>query len=327
MKCEVLIDYFTFTVRGEESPQAVIKKWLSMDPALFEDPGYGLLGYNKILRFSDIVVCYEPREDENFHNMGICVSMSGKGCRAFETMSHFKCENSPFEKLFELISIDPDAKMTRIDIACDDHSGMLDMDTIIDKFRNNDINSRTQKRQIVLNYDGSDYCGATCYLGSPSSEFRTRIYNKALEQHVDGHWIRVELVLRSQHADLFVDNVVNYALVGELAAAVINDKFSFIERDDSNISRCSVCGWWRDFVGSLEKVHLVSRKAVQSPVEKIASWYEAQVGPSAAILIKTLGFDLLLDIAFRSESRLTSKQEAIIDDWRQFRRVCDVTQK
>ena len=42
--------------------------------------------------------------------------------------------------------------------------------------------------------------------------------------------------------------------LGKLAAQVMNDKLSFIERDDSNITRCSVCSWWQNFVEELESI-------------------------------------------------------------------------
>ena len=40
----------------------IIQPWaIPVDPALFQDAGYSLLGYSEVLRFSDICVCYEPR--------------------------------------------------------------------------------------------------------------------------------------------------------------------------------------------------------------------------------------------------------------------------
>ncbi len=86
MKCQVLIDWLTFSVK-ETDPNKVIQTYLGMDPALFQDTGYSLMGYNKVIRFSDILVCSEGREDDYFKDMGVCVSMSGNGCRTFETMS------------------------------------------------------------------------------------------------------------------------------------------------------------------------------------------------------------------------------------------------
>ena len=200
MKCQVSIDWLTFSVKKED-PSEVIREYLGLDPVLFQDVGYSLLGYNKVLRFSDICVCYEPRQNDFFKNMGVCVSMSGNGCRAFETMSKLGKdkrggESVAFPALFQLLTADESANISRLDIACDDREGYLDMEQVIDKIRSNGINSRLKKRTIDISLDGLEQAGSTVYIGAPSSDFRIRIYDKALEQGVDGHWIRVELVMR-----------------------------------------------------------------------------------------------------------------------------------
>ena len=320
MKCEVLIDWLTFSVKKDD-PSEVIREYLGLDPALFQDTGYSLLGYNKVLRFSDICVCYEPRENKHFQNMGICVSMSGNGCRAFETMSKLGAKDKQgtqsvaFPALFQLLTADETANVSRIDIACDDREGSLNMDEIIDRTRSNEINSRLLRRTINFSLNGKDKAGATVYIGAPSSEFRVRIYDKALEQGVEGHWIRVELVMRSANANAFVEDMTNSENVGKLAAQVINDKFSFIERDDSNISRCTVCDWWQNFVDELDKVRLVSRDVIQHGVERIRSWIENQVGPSLYVLMKTMGIIDIYNIAASSAGRISAQQEALIMDF------------
>ena len=320
MKCEVLIDWLTFSVKKDD-PSEVIREYLGLDPALFQDTGYSLLGYNKVLRFSDICVCYEPRENKHFQNMGICVSMSGNGCRAFETMSKLGAKDKQgtqsvaFPALFQLLTADETANVSRIDIACDDREGYLNMDEIIDRTRSNEINSRLLRRTINFSLNGKDKAGATVYIGAPSSEFRVRIYDKALEQGVEGHWIRVELVMRSANANAFVEDMTNSENVGKLAAQVINDKFSFIERDDSNISRCTVCDWWQNFVDELDKVRLVSRDVIQHGVERIRSWIENQVGPSLYVLMKTMGIIDIYNIAASSAGRISVQQEALIMDF------------
>ena len=320
MKCEVLIDWLTFSVKKDD-PSEVIREYLGLDPALFQDTGYSLLGYNKVLRFSDICVCYEPRENKHFQNMGICVSMSGNGCRAFETMSKLGAKDKQgtqsvaFPALFQLLTADETANVSRIDIACDDREGYLNMDEIIDRTRSNEINSRLLRRTINFSLNGKDKAGATVYIGAPSSEFRVRIYDKALEQGVEGHWIRVELVMRSANANAFVEDMTNSENVGKLAAQVINDKFSFIERDDSNISRCTVCDWWQNFVDELDKVRLVSRDVIQHGVERIRSWIENQEGPSLYVLMKTMGIIDIYNIAASSAGRISAQQEALIMDF------------
>lgn len=320
MKCQVSIDWLTFSVKKDD-PNEVIKDYLGLDPVLFQDTGYSLLGYNKVLRFSDICVCYEPRQNDFFKNMGVCVSMSGNGCRTFETMSKLGAKDKQgsqsvaFPALFQLLTADETANVSRIDIACDDREGYLDMDEIIDRTRSNKINSRLLRRTINFSLNGKDKAGATVYIGAPSSDFRVRIYDKALEQGVEGHWVRVELVMRSANANAFVAEMTNSENVGKLAAQVINDKFSFIERDDSNISRCTVCEWWKNFVDELDKVRLVSRDVIQHGVERIRSWIESQVGPSLYVLMKTMGIMDIYSIAANSVNRISSQQEALIQDF------------
>lgn len=317
MKAEVLIDWLTFTVKGYE-PQQVIRNFLGMDPALFQDAGFGILGYNRVLRFSDILVCYEPRENEYFKDMGVCVSMSGNGCRAFEAFSSYG--PVPFAALFQLLEDTPGSNVSRIDVACDDGAGALDMDKIIDKVQHNEINSRMTARSVLVSWDGLYKNGATVYIGAESSAFRLRIYDKALEQGTQDHWVRVEMVMRGCNANAFVHEVVQGKPVGQLASQVLNDKISFIERDDGNISRCSVCSWWADFVQELTVLHLTTRPEVQHSVARIDRWVVEQVGPSLAVLVRSFGIQHLVEIALTAQDRLSDQQKALIED---FRRLSD----
>ena len=316
MKCQVLVDWLTFSVK-EQDPAKVIREYLGLDPELFQDAGYGLLGYNRVLRFSDICVCYEPRENDFFRDMGVCVSMSGNGCRAFETMSKLTQagQDSVFPTLFQLLAADETANVSRLDIACDDREGFLNMEEIVEKVQANEINSRMTKRSVIVSFDGTQRSGSTIYLGAPSSDFRVRIYDKALEEGVDGHWIRVELVMRHKNAAAFVEQMNSAPSVGKLAAQVVNDKFSFIERDDSNITRCTVCGWWQSFVDELESVRLVARCVIQHSVERIENWIESQVGPSLAVILNTLGWPHLFELARAAAGRLSAWQLSLISDY------------
>lgn len=327
MKCQVLVDWLTFSVKVQD-PKLVIQKYLGMDPDLFQDTGYSLLGYNKVLRFSDICVCYEPRENDYFKDMGVCVSMSGNGCRTFETMSKLTFEGArdkqgmesiAFPVLFQMLASEETANISRIDIACDEKDGVLDMDEIVKKVQSNEVNSRMTKRSVVVSYNGTQRSGSTVYIGAASSDFRVRIYDKALEMGVTGPWVRVELVMRGKNANAFVGQAVNTQTVGKLAAQVINDKLSFIDWDDSNITRCSVCQWWRDFVDELEAVRLVARCVIQHSVEQIDDWVTNQVGPSLAILYRTLGWPHLFELARDAGRRLSDKQQSLVSDYNALR--------
>lgn len=327
MKAEVLVDWLTFSVStlrygdnashvdvSEYTPQEVIRYFLGMDPCLFRDMPCPVPGYTVALGFNNIFVCYEPRENDHFHNLGVCVSMSGNGCRCFESMSSYK--PAPFEALFQLISDTPGSNVSRVDVACDDHDGALDMDLIIEKVQNNEVNSRMTKRSLNRSWDGLYKNGDTAYIGSSKSEFRIRIYDKALEQGIKGHWVRVEMVIRGKNANSFVHQAAQGAVFGQLAAQVLNDKFLFIERDDTNISRCSVCSWWLDFVETLETLHLVTRPELDLVVNRIDRWVRGQVAPSLAVLAQTYGIEHVVEIALTAFDRLNEQQRALIRDFR-----------
>ncbi len=97
-----------------------------------------------------------------------------------------------FPVLFQLLASTDGANVSRLDIACDDRAGYLSMDDVPGKVQANEVNSRMTARSAVVSFNGTRRNGATAYIGAASSDFRVRIYDKALEQGTDGHWVRVE---------------------------------------------------------------------------------------------------------------------------------------
>lgn len=333
MKCAVSIDWLSFTVKGMWWND-VIQNFLGMDPDLFQDLSITMNGYQRVKAFNSIYVCFQPRENEYFKNMGVNVSMSGTGCRTFENFSSFAGtgdkeseESKAFQCLFAKIDGDANVKISRLDVACDDKEGYLDMEVMEDCVEYDEIRSRLKKRDVHKSKNGKKNTGKTIYIGSESSDFRIRIYDKAKQMNVEGHWIRVEMVLRGRNANGFVSELLNdeEKSVGKLAAEVLNDKFTFIENDDSNISRCSVCPWWRKFVETLESVHLVTCEAIQHNVDKIMEWVDKQVAPSLFIISKTLGFDSLKLLVESVHERVYKdrKKLAVMNDWHNIHRQND----
>lgn len=325
MKCAVLIDWLTFTVKDMSDPDQVIAWYLGMDADLFKDEPFGLMGYDKVKSFNGIMVCFAPRENEYFKGMGVCVSMSGEGCRTFETMSKLQLDDQrekgsasyAFPALFQLLHVGENCNVSRVDLACDDRFGFLNLSTIVDAVNDNAINSRIQKRTVMTSFNGRQSTGTSVYLGSESSDFRIRIYDKAKEQgDFESHWVRVELVMRGKHANSFVNSFVNSAAVGELAAGILKDKVSFIELDDSNISRCTPCHWWVDFVGSVEAVQLVASELSKHSLDEIVDWVTYQLGPSLALLYQAKGYLQIKEIIDAGMKRMSRKHEAILSDYR-----------
>lgn len=328
MKAQILIDWLTFTVKDVYDPVKVISWYLGMDSCLFQEQPFGLDGYERCLEFNNIKVLYDPREDVNFQNMGVCVQMSGNGCRTFETYSKLHLDGNTdeqgtgstvFPALFQLLLCNQ-CNVSRIDIACDDHDGALDMSDIIDACMNNRVSSRMQKRSMIISFDGVDVDGSTVYFGSPKSNFRVRIYDKAKEQgDLKSHWIRVELVLKGKNAMAFVENFVNCDSLGTLATGVINDKFRFIERDDTNTTRCSTCEWWVEFMENLSAIEILSREVMQHDIDEIEDWAVRQLAPSMGMLFKAKGSVWLNEFIKQGQERMTTKQLNLAQDYRNTR--------
>lgn len=339
-KINVLIDWITFTVKDETDPRAVIKQYLGIDSRMFQDLGYGINFYSQCLEFNGIMVLYEPVE--NVANMsGVSVSMSGTGCRTFEHFSKLRLDgctdtqgmvNLAFPQLFQLLHING-CNVSRIDIACDDHAGLLDMDDIADAVKPSDKSQlrrfRSRLSKITRNdsAEGDQDTGTTIYIGAPSSDLRFRIYDKAKEQgDLSSHWVRLEMVLRGKNALGFVENFVNCESLGVLASGILNDKIQFIERDDVNISRCSVSGWWLEFVDGLAAIKVFSREVVQHPIEQTQEWFVNTLAPVLGMLTKAYGSVWLHETIKQGQERMREKQKRLVLDYRNTRsmRVADL---
>lgn len=326
MKGTALIDWFTFSVKEQKDPDKVISSYLHMDSDLFQNKPFGGLGYLASKSFNGISVFYEPAPDKNGMDrtaeMGVCVSMSGSGCRTFEAHTKYKRGDTPFWALVEQLHIDPLVNISRVDLAVDDREGFLDLDVIADAVKSNQVNSRIRKRRIFDSYDGADDDGKSVYFGASQSSFRIRIYDKAKEHfesdqpEFNQHWVRFEIVMKGKCANGMVGCMVNSENLGLMAANILNDKLSFIERDDSNISRCSVSQWWLDFLESFEAIKLVSQEEGCHELEHVFEWLICQIAPSLSLIREGKGIFAIQELLDVGRDNRTKKQSALLDDYR-----------
>lgn len=322
MKSAATIDWLTFTVKMITDPVEVIKRFLYMDSNLFADNDFGKFGYRKSMQFGGIMVYYDPAEGRKLE-MGVCVSMTGVGCRTFEQHTRLTAAGTPLRALIEQIHISDNVNCTRLDLALDDKDKLLDLDRISDAVESGCVNSRIRKRTIYRGYDGSDRSGTTVYIGAPSSDFRIRFYDKSKEKYKPDderyylHWVRLEMVMRGKNADGCVAAICNSDDLGLLASAILNDKLAFIERDsDSNISRCQICRWWLDFVDAVAAVKLVEKEDVPHKLERSIDWIRNQVAPSLSLIADARGFFLIREILALGADKRTRQQQALLDDYR-----------
>lgn len=327
MKGMACIDWFTFSVKGAEDPDLVIRGYLHMDPGLFQDNCFGNYGYLRSKTFNGVQVYYQPAEDR-VGDMGVCISMSGNGCRTFEAHTDYQSAGTPFFALVQQLHIDDSINISRVDLAIDDREKLLDLEVIADAVRHKQINSRIRERLIQDGYRGDKQAGMTIYVGAAQSAFRIRIYDKAKEQFKPGeagynkHWVRFEIVMRGDCANGFLKCMVNSDNLGLLASGILNDKIAFIERDNSNITRCSLSPWWVNFLESLEEIQLLTKEIRQHELEDIIDWVTRQIAPSLSLIRDARGYMAIREILAEGASKRTRKHDALLEDYRRAYHLC-----
>ena len=153
----------------------------------------GSHGYRDRLYFDYISIHYNGTDE-----MGIWCELTGQGCRTFETLG-----NGNYDAIFAEILSEPEGmNITRLDVAFDDHDGILDLALIAIDTKEQNYISRFKDWQIIEG--NKDF---SINHGSMKSEIFIRIYDKALERgYTDGrHWVRVELQMRRDRARKYIE--------------------------------------------------------------------------------------------------------------------------
>lgn len=252
--------------------------WLTVS---FEDLGYadliGLLGidrkweeqntgsrlrYGHRIAFDGISIHYTDDDDKK-HNPGVCLEMSGQGCRDFESFG-----SGDWFTLFDDIRRFG-GKITRIDIAYDDFIGVLPIDIIADQARCGLFTSRLQRCQVFYdwsNHGNRDQCGLTIMHGSRSSDCSIRIYDKRAERGAwseCNHWVRCELQLRSGCGQGFLDRFAEVGDLGLTFCGVLQNYLTYrCKSTDQNLRRSYPCPWWQRFIRTASALPIHEVKGV-----------------------------------------------------------------
>lgn len=270
----------TYTLRGDYMENSLLYDWLTFSLPDFSEPetlaflhlpshlswqtGLGSrLFYQQRRFFSGISVhstfcSSDPDQAPCRLNAGCCVEMSGQGCRAYETYSG--------ESMADLVARVRAAgfSVSRVDIAYDDFSGVIDLQHMSYQAQHFQFTSRLQARKIVDASEFSDLelSGLTVSHGSKSSRIFIRCYDKRVERNafnIFPHWVRFEIQLRDENAIGFLD------CPGDLGS-----KFSGLIRQyllyrdpvpgDTNKRRWPVSSWWEKFLGDAAAFSVASKK-------------------------------------------------------------------
>jgi phage replication initiation protein len=297
----MLIDWVSLTFPEEHGAELVMsmvshgEEWESRD--------YGTKGYTHSAQWGKLLCSWGG-------SAGIHVQASGQGCRQLEAIEGF----SWYRWLAGARGMA--AKVTRFDVAMDEKSGLLDLDTIDAALKVKACTSRAKRASYNGSYDAWEEgrAGRTLYIGKESSDSRIRIYDKAAEQGVEGHWNRCELQLRRRRATAAVDKFLEggeMALAGVLRAALEFKEVTGKER----IEEEEIAPWWAVFLEGAEKCVLKLEKCIQT-AEKVMAWFERSMGPTMGMLSVWLGAGArqrLLQVADEGVRRLSARHRSILD--------------
>ena len=320
MKANLLIDWFSFTVKckgfqsintGElhssdmRDVQYVIENILKIPFDCFHSLGYGRYGYRDCMSYEGINVYY----DGFGIDMGLSVSLSGNACRVYER----------YHSMMELVKREheeEEAHVTRIDLACDDKTGVFDVPFIIDEIRGRRLRSLIRKKRGIVDLDGNSDEGDTVYIGSEKSEIRFRIYDKAKEQgDYKGVWNRIEGVFRRTRAEAVVDLLVGSGRdFGDCVSEIFNAQIQFINLDDSNITRCSVAQWWLDFIETVKCLKLALPELPKSSVDRLHKHFEV-LSSCIYVLTEALGKQEWDSFYERGKDKAKPRHRQMISDY------------
>lgn len=248
----------------------------------------GVRGFRSRLWFDGINI-HLPSEKQPY----CWLEMSGSGCRAFETYGSGDW-NHVLRVVVEYCNV------TRIDIAFDDHSGILDMAAIVnDTYFKPSFVSKSHYHEVQLSYDDrTNERGTSIYHGKESSNTLIRIYDKAaqLGYESENHWIRIEIQLRRENAVGFIQAYLQSNCLGDTFAGVLVDNLRYCERSDSDSNkwRWPLTGYWSELVSDATRIRLLTTPGVEYNLSNLESYVFGQAGNSIRCFIDCFGEDAFI---------------------------------
>ena len=338
-----LIDWLTFTDFLHSTPQEVMS-FLGLPedkiPWVYDQRFRN--GYPEHYFWNNITISFGADDERWYddpnkvrHDMGICVNLSGQGCRAFETeggdwMHLFKRFQGdiPWSAVKEnavdfcrVFKKDRRFNVTRLDLAFDDHNDLIDIRRVELDVRERNYVSKSTKTEILWSDDqDNDIQGLSVGIGSKKSLVYVRIYDKAAERgYKDRHWVRVELQLRDDRALVAMASILHYRHVGRTVSGILANYVTFrTPTADTNKSRWPVAYYWQRVIGTMEKISLWISPGEPYNIHKSEHWLKKQYGQLIVTLSEIQDPGQLIEDCRKiyPPRELSKKYRQIVDDYK-----------
>lgn len=229
----VLIDYFVCSWKTESFSEGMSLFRLFGCPSYdAQSDYYGTSGFVNINSYYGADECWYYNGIKIHVSCDLCIlDCSGKGCRTLEEEFGWKWETF-FDAMEHDLTYTPDPKtlpkahISRLDVTCD----VLDDP----KFTIQKIDNNIKGKRYVCK--SNRYLAAMgtheewLMFGSPKSDRRLRIYNKALEQGTTDPWIRAEFQLRNDNAISFLLNYYKIRCIPDCYYGVMHDYLRILKK-------------------------------------------------------------------------------------------------
>ena len=274
--------------------QHIIKDILKLNINYMLHEDYGHYSYTEHYSLGDIFI-YTSADEEK----GVLLELKGRGCRQFESYLLAQ-QRSWYDFLMDAL-IDGGV-MKRIDLAINDHTGILDIPELAEKCRKREYigKSRSYKfyqsgELIKHREDDREYMGRSLYLGSLKSDVYFCIYEKDYEQYkkndipIEDAEVknRFEIRLKNERAYYAVRDLLVYDNPEHTAFKIINRYIRFVDKDDSKPrSDWKLNEEWAWFIGNNRERLKLTTKPEPYSFQRTLNWLSHQVAPTLKVAIK-----------------------------------------
>lgn len=318
---EMLFDYVRIRFPTTDVQQ-VVENILQLKLSYFLHEDYGFYSYSEHYALGDIFVLCSHELDK-----GVLVELKGRGCRQFE--SYLLAQQRSWYEFFMDVLV-AGGVMKRLDLAINDHTGMLDIPELTEKCRNEECVSvfrsfKSYASGELVKHEEQDKAGMgyTLYIGSLKSEVYFCVYEKSYEQYIKlGIPIeeapiknRFEMRLKNERAYYAVRDLLTYYDAERTAFSIINRYVRFVDKEaDKKRSDWKLSVRWAWFIGENREPLKLTPKPEPYTLDRTLRWIQRQVDPTLKMLetitAKT-GIDYLKEI--RKSTKLTEKHYKIIE--------------
>lgn len=301
---QIIMDWFEFTLCDDfmvRDRWHCLSHYIKIPGVSFRRVPRGMHGYKTQFSYGKTVILLDGSE-----GMGVHVILSGQALR--------EMSNDPLELLHWVLH--NGGKVSRIDLAFDNVDGELTLLRVKRAVNAGAVSCRAKEyRQMKRGrISTGEVTGETFYFGSAQSDTQYRIYDKAAEQGLDGHWIRCEGQYRHENAQRVAQLIHEARLdVGPVFCGLLRGYLNILtpSKTDTNKSRWKVAKWWLDLLQGAEKIKLSLVKQPPS-LHRRREWFIKQVAPTFAMLLDGFGSDSMLDAYKIGKARMTPEQREII---------------